>query len=209
MSDFGTMVRRIRTDLNRGSSHDGRIKEAICDAIARYRSVRLGFNQKRSQTLLQPGTEFLAMPSDWIEVDHLRLEEGTDREPLREVSYDYIEDRQRGTPITGEPDSFAIHNRQLRLHPIPDRSYSLVMSFHCDLGGISVSAADAATNSWMTEGEELVRKHALADLLVTYIGGSKIDEGRAIQYDVAENVLPPLERRAAREQTSGQIRPFL
>ena len=209
MSTLGEMVRRIRVDLNRGSAHDTRIKEAIVEAIARYRSKRLGFNQKRSMTVLTSDVEFIALPSDWIEVDHLRLESGTDREPLREVSYDWIEDKQRGTPHSGEPREFAIHNRQLRFYPRPESSYTLVMSFHCDLTGVSISAADSASNAWMTEGEELIRMHAMSELLVTYIGGSATQQGLLLRQDVSDNVLPSLEMRAAREQTSGQIRPFM
>jgi hypothetical protein len=207
--DFGTMIRRIRTDLNRGSNHDQRIKEAICDAIKRYRSTRFGFNQKKSWTVLTSQYEVLSLPDYWLEVDHLRLEVDADREPLREVSYDWIEDRQRGTPFHSKPTHYAIHNRELRFYPIPDSSYTLVMSFHCDLPEVSVSAADTATNSWMVEGEELIRKRAMGDMLVTYIGGSMIPVGRDLLDEVSRDILPSLEMRAAREQTTGQIRAFL
>lgn len=203
------MVRRIRTDLNRGSSHDTRIKEAIADAIKRFRGKRLGFNQKNSRTVLLSDQEMIALPTDWVEVDFLRLERNTDRYPLREVSYDWIEDRQRGMPSDGEPTKFAIQNRQLRFYPIPDQSYSLVMSFLCDLPEVSVSASDAATNAWMVEGEELVRKQAMGDLLVTYIGGARVLEGKAMLQEVDQVIMPTLEGKAAREQTSGQVRPFL
>lgn len=207
--DYGTMIRRIRTDLNRGSSHDSRIKEAICDAIKRYRAVRLGFNQKKARTVLTSDNELIVLPDHWMEVDHLRLEVDSERDPLREVTYDWIEDKQRGTPFNSKPTHFAIHNRELRFYPIPDRSYTLVMSFHCDLPEISVSAADEATNAWMTEGEELIRKRAMGDLKVIYIGGSMIPEGRDLLDEVSRDILPSLETRASREQTSGQIRPFL
>lgn len=209
MSDFQTMVRRIRTDLNRGSDHDARIKEAIEDAIKRFRSKRLGFNQKSSQTVLYSSVEMLALPTDWIEVDHLRLEVDRDRWPLREVSYDLIEDKQRGIPIQGEPREFAIQNRQLRFYPIPDKSYTLVMSFHFEMTQVSKSASDAATNAWMVEGEELIRKQAMGDVYVSYIGGAAIPLGAALLGEVEERILPSLESRAAREQTSGQVRPFL
>lgn len=209
MSTFGNMVRRIRVDLNRGSDHDNRIKEAIADAIKRFRGKRLGFNQKSSRTTLISDQEVIALPTDWIEVDHLRLEVGSDRQPLQEVSYDWIEDRQRGTPSDGEPTRFAIQNRQLRFYPIPDKSYTLVMSFHFEMREVSVSASDAATNAWMDEGEELIRKQAMGDLYVSYIGGSKKEEGLLLLDDVSKNVLPALESRATREQSSGNIRPFL
>ena len=209
MSTFGNLVRRIRTDLNRGAQHDPRIKEAIADAILHFRANRLGFNQKRSQTVLGPNQEFLALPTDWLEVDHLRLETDSDRQPLSETSYLWIEDRQRGTGYNGEPTHFAIHARELRFYPVPERSYTLVMSFQCDLPQVSVSASDAATNGWMTEGEQLVRTYALGDLLVNYVGGSEVERGLVLKIEAEENILPLLQRRAARENTSGHIRAFL
>ena len=209
MTTLGNMVRRIRTDLNRGSAHDGRIKEAIADAILHYTPRRLGFNQKRSQTILTSAQEFISLPTDWIEVDHLRLEPAGEREPLTEVTYDWIEDRQRGTPTTGEPTHFAIHARQLRFYPSPESSYTLVMSFLCSLPQVSASAADSATNAWMVEAEQLIRTYAVGDLYVHYIGGSETERGLMFKNEAEENILPLLERRAARENTSGRIRPFL
>lgn len=203
------MVRRIRTDLNRGSSHDTRIKEAIIDAIARFGSHRFGFNQKRSQTVLISAQEILSLPTGWVEVDYLRLEHDDDRYPLQEVSYDWIEDEQQGRPDTGQPTHFAIHHRLLRMHPIPDKSYTLVMSLLTELPEISISAADDATNSWMTEGEELIRKQATGDLMVNYIGGSIAPQGLALLAEVENRILPNMEMRSAREQTSGRIRAFL
>lgn len=209
MSDFITMVTRIADDINRGSSHHPRIKKAIVDAIKFYRAHRFGFNQKRAIAVLGPGLEFIPLPTDWIEVDHLRLEEGDRRESLNEVTYDWIEERYQGTPTRSEPTDFAIENRELRLSPIPDKTYSLVMSFHYELRDISASSSDAASNAWMTEGEELIRKHAMADLLVTYIGGDTVAQGLAMRHDVSANLVPMLEAQAAREQSSNRIRPFI
>jgi hypothetical protein len=109
VSNLGTMVRRIRNDLNRGSSHDARIKEAICDAIEYFTPKRLGFNQKRSTTVLYSDNEFLSLPTDWVEVDHIRLEYGAERKALIEVDFDWVEDQQRGEPTDGEPTHYAIH----------------------------------------------------------------------------------------------------
>jgi hypothetical protein len=208
-NDLQTMVRRIRTDINRGSAHDTRIKEAIVDAIKRFRGKRLGFNQKISETVLISDQEVVALPVDWMEADFLRLEVDQDRYPLREVAYDTIEEKQRGLPTTGMPRDYAIQHRQLRFYPIPDQSYTLVFSFQFDLPEVSVSASDAATNAWMDEGEELIRKQATGDLFVSYIGGDKKQDGALLLSEVENAILPSLETRAAREQSSGSIRAFL
>jgi hypothetical protein len=208
-NDLQTMVRRIRTDINRGSAHDGRIKEAIVDAIKRFRGKRLGFNQKTAETVLISDQEVIALPVDWMEADYLRLEVDRDRYPLREVAYSTIEERQRGLPSTGMPRDYAIQHRQLRFYPIPDQSYTLVFAFQFDLPEVSVSASDAAANAWMDEGEELIRKQATGDLFVSYIGGDKKQDGALLLSEVENAILPSLETRAAREQSSGLIKAFL
>jgi hypothetical protein len=210
MSTFGTMVQRIREDLNRGSDFDSRIKQAICDAIVYYSPSRLGFNTKRSRALITSGMEVVALPTDWVESDYLRLEDNGDRIPFDEVTYDWIEDRRENDTDRGMPQKYAIQHREMRLWPIPDHSYTLVFSFQYELRDVSISASDGATNGWMTDAEQCVRAWAQGDVLINYVGGPEaIEKGLMLQAK-AENVfLPKLEARAAREQSSGQVRGFL
>lgn len=206
--DYGSMVTRIRTDINRGSAHDNRIRQAIIDAIRFYKATRFGWNQKRAETLLLEGDEFVDLPPDWIEVDLLTLEDANNRDPLNERTYDWIEERARSRDFQGRPTDYAIQNRQLRFYPTADQSYSLVMSLLYELRDVSISASDGVSNAWMSEGEELIRKHAMADLLVTYIGGEETQRGLLLRDD-CERIATALESQAAREQSSGRIKAFL
>jgi hypothetical protein len=208
--NLGTMVQRIREDLDRGSSIDTRIKSAICDAIVYYQTSRLGFNTKRARALVTSGMEMLSLPLGWVEADYLRLEDDGDRIPFKEVTYDWIEDRKENDDERGQPEKYAIQHRELRLWPIPDHSYTLVFSFQYELPEVSISASDEATNAWMTEGEQLIRSWAMGDVLINYIGGQEaIDKGLALQARSENMYLPKLEARAAREQASGKIRGFM
>lgn len=210
MSNLGRMVARIREDLNRGADFDARIKQSIVDAIRFYRTKRLGFNIKRARALLTSGNELVSLPLDWIEADYLRLEDDGSREPLEEVTYDWMEDEGRNDDIRGRPRKYAIQHRELRLYPIPDRSYTLVLSFQYDLQNVSLSASDGETNAWMTEAEELIRKRAMGELYVLYVDGPEsIAKGNLLKHEAEEEVLPLLEAQAAREQSSGQIRAYL
>lgn len=210
MPTFGRMVERIREDLDRGSSSDNRIKQAIVDAIAFYRSQTLPFNSKTARALLTSGQEYVSLPLDWIEADTLRIESNGDRDPMGQVSYDWIEQHTRGDADRGEPTKWAIQNQRLRFYPTPDRSYTLVLSFKYDLQSVSLSASDGVTNPWMTEAEELIRKHAMAELLVLYIDGPEaIARGQLLRRDCSEEILPVLTSKATRQQTSGRVRPFL
>lgn len=210
MSNLGRMVARIREDIDRGTNFDPRIKQAIVDAIAFYKTKRLGFNLKRARALLTSGNEIVSLPLDWIEADFLRLEDSGKREPMEEVTYDWMEDEGRNDTIRGRPLKYAIQHRELRLYPPPDRSYTLVLSFQYDLQNVSLSASDGETNAWMTEGEELIRKRAMGDVYVLFIDGPEArNKGLGLRDEAENEILPVLESRAAREQSSGEIRPYL
>lgn len=210
MATLGEMVGRIREDLNRGTDFDGRIKRAISEAIHFYRNRRLGFNIKEAKALLTSGNEYVSLPTDWIEADFLRLETDQFRQPLDEVTFDWIEDANLSPQIEGQPQKFAIHNRRLRFYPIPDRSYTLALSYQFEFKDVSISASDGASNPWLDEAEELTRKHAMSELYVIYIDGPEaLAKGQLLRGECLNEILPEMEAQAAREQSSGKIRAYL
>lgn len=212
MSDFGTMVRRIRGDINRGAAFDERIKEAICDAIVFYKNKRLGFNIKRARAVLTSGHEVVSLPTDWLEADFLRLEHGSDRDPMQEVTYDWMEDHLRTDNDRGRPRRFAVQHRELRVYQIPDQTYTLVLSFHYELKNVSLSASDGAFNGWTQDAEQLIRAHAQASVLNRYIGGAEARGlARDLMYEIEKpsGILENLEAAAAREQSTGRIKGWI
>lgn len=210
MATLGQMVERIREDIDRGSDYDARIKRAIADSIRFYRNRRLGWNIKRAYAVLTSGNEYVSLPTDWIEADLLRLDKDDDREVLEEVTYDWIDDENVQGDQRGRPQKYAIQHRTLRLYPIPEQTYTLMFSFHYELKDVSVSASDGATNAWLEEGEELIRKHAMSELYVLYVDGPEsIAKGRMLRQECSDEILPVLEAQAAREQSSGKIRAWL
>lgn len=210
MATLGNVVARIREDLNRGSDYDARIKRAVAEAIRFYRSKRLGFNVKRAYAVLTSGNEYVSLPTDWIEADFLQLNDNDRRTPMEEVTYDWIEDRCEDTTERGEPYKYAIQHRTLRLYPIPDRTYTLMLSFQYELKDVSESASDEATNAWLDEAEELIRKHAMSELYVLYIDGpDSMNKGQYLRMECSDQILPVLEAQAAREQSSGKIKAWI
>lgn len=207
MSNLGEMVRRIREDLDRGNDFDVRIKRAIETAIKFYKNRRFGWNIKRAYAVLTSGNEYVSLPTDWVEADFLQLNRDTSRYPMQEVTYDWIEDQYGPTDERGQPYAYAIQHRSLRLYPIPDRTYTLMLSFQFEMKDVSASASDAATNAWLTEGEELTRKHAMSDLYVLYIDGAEsIAKGQLLRRECSDEIAVALESQAAREQSSGRIK---
>ena len=210
MSDLGTLVGRIREDLNRGTEFDPRIKQAIVDAIVYYKPNRLGFNSKRSRALITSGMETIALPLDWVEADYMRLEDNGQRIPFTEVGYEELEDKRENDTDRGMPEWYAIQHRQMRLYSIPDRSYTLVFSFQYELQNVSISASYGETNAWLTETDQLIYYRAKGDLLINYVDGSEATaKGLLLQQKADGEILPKLEAQAAREQSAGKVRAFI
>lgn len=217
MATLGELTNEILEDIYRGSDYAPRVKRAIETAIKSYRSKRVGFNIKRAKATITSGMEYVKLPLDWIEADFMQLKDGSERSPLDEVTYDRIEDEMGDTADRDEPYWYAVQNRQLRLYPIPDRTYTLVFSYQFEWKNVSKGADDNTTNPWLDEGLELIRCKAMADLYVNYLGGAEnVQLGRDKQIEaegtdpeVDGGILGRLIAQAAREQSSGRIKPFM
>lgn len=208
MPGLATVVARIRSDIDRGTDFDGRIKQAIEDAIHYYRGARFGFNTKRKDFVVS--AEYTSLTANWLEADVIALERSAAYvNPLIEKPYTWIHSEKRDPDYEAEPQFFAIQNRQLRLYPAPDQTYSLQMSYLYDLQDVSISASDSAENAWLNEGLELIRAHATVDLLENYIDGpdamAKAERIRLRERQEEKQ----LKRRANREQGGGMVLPWL
>ena len=208
MSTFGTLVAEIRSDLHRGSDFDDRIKVAICAAIRHYRTERFRFNTQRLSFTTSASAEFYDISSlKMIECDLVRLDMANYRDVLYERTFEQL-DEQSAPQRTGQPTDFAIQQSELRLYPIPDRTYSLVVVNHYDLTSVSLSASDAATNAWMTDGFDLLKLHAIADLHANYIRAENSTEEATRANAQEQQIFQNLKRRANREQSTGRARPY-
>ena len=206
MATFGSTITRILSDLNRGDISD-RAKTAIVEAIDFYAARRFAFNTTRSSTSTQTAVEYISLPTNWVELDYLRLEEdGNQTTVLDEKNTDWMDERGTGSADLGEPVAYAISQRSLRLWPIPDASYSIQLSYQCLLPEVSISASADATNAWLTEGFQVIYNHAMADLLGTYIRGDEAIAGAAVHQEREQYAVRELERRANREQGTGHLR---
>ena len=206
---LGRMVERIREEINRGTDYDARIKQAIHDAIEFYKGRRFTFNTRRCITTTTPGIEYYGLPTDFIEMDHLRVEYASDWwDPMEEVGYRWIEEHRTNAQYRSTPEKCGIQNQELRIWLVPDQTYTLMMSFHYHLPEVSTSASDLATNSWTGEAEEMIRCHAKADVWVNYIRGEEatVEAGLAATQETRR--YKELKRIANRQQSSGRIVPW-
>lgn len=176
MTTFGTMQTRIATELRR-SNLTAEIQDAIQTVIKRYNSKRFWFNEDRSVTFSTvAGQEFYSSSDNanipnFSQIDAVTLTRtATDRYPLEPRTFAELEQWSDSSTSTGLPSSWAYYANQLRLYPIPNAVYTVRIS------GVkrgSTLSATADTNFWMTDGEELIRTAAKAELYRHVIRGTE------------------------------------
>jgi hypothetical protein len=205
MTTLGGAISDIRGDLNRDTTFDARIQQALVNAIKFYRARRYGFNAKRKT--FQLAGEFTSLTANFIEIDYAKLHVGTRYKPLPERNYNWLNEQMQFQSLSSEPVWFAIQDRNLRVYPPPDQSYSVEIHYLYDITGISLSTSDTATsNAWLDEGYDVIRLHAAIEVLELYIDGPealvKADRLRLREVESEKE----LKRRANLEQSSGTIR---
>jgi hypothetical protein len=209
MRTLGSTIASIRGDINRGSDFDARIHEAIVNAIEFYRARRYGFNTGRSTYLVT--AERTSLSADMISVDDVVLQvDGRQLRQLLPRTNKWINAERIDEQYTSEPIYYAIEDRQLRLYPAPDRSYSVVIWAHYDYTNISLSASDSTlTNPWLNEAYELTKYHAMAEVQSVYIGGDEGKADAAVSQGRANATEKELKRRANLEHRAAEIRPCI
>jgi hypothetical protein len=208
MSTLGAMIAEIREDLDRGSDYDARIQKAIVKAIAFYKARRFHFNTGRSTRLVT--AERTSLSADMILVDRATLQvDGTELRELKPRTAHWIEGAKTQEDYTSEPIYYAIEDRQLRLHPPPDRSYSVELSGVFDFPGISLSVSDSTTtNAWMNldSGYDLIRLHAQAEVLELHIKGPDAEREANLLRRREIDVEREIKRRTNAEHQRAVIR---
>jgi len=168
MTTFGVMQDRIADELNR-TDLTTQIQYAIKTAIKVYDKQRFWFNESRSFTFSTVAAQEFYTSSDNADIPNLLAIDSvqiaitsTDKYLLQRVPYEQIEAiSANGTSDEGQPTWFCYYNKQIRLYPIPDATYTIRVSGHWALSDLS---ATTDTNNWMTDGEILIRSRAKREL---------------------------------------------
>ncbi len=161
MTTFGTLRDRIADELDR-TDMTTQIEREIKSAIAFYERKRFWFNEKRTNFATVAGQEWYTSTDDsdipnLLTLDIAKIAIGAttkhDLELLPYAELEFVSDG--GEADEGQPTSMAYFQKQVRLYPIPDASYSVVLSGIFALDSLSASAD---TNAWMTDAEALIRQ---------------------------------------------------
>lgn len=168
MTTFITMVNRIATELRR-SNMTAEIKNAINDAINREAGQRFYFNEVIGEVdgysfATVGGTEYYP-DMGFVEVDAMYFYIGQTRYNLCPWSNRAADRMAQGGPITNaQPDMYSRSAGKFRIYPKPSAVRTIYVDGYGRLTPTPL-VADADTNNWMTEGEQLIRACAKAILL--------------------------------------------
>ncbi len=165
MATLYTMAMRILSELNR-TDLSSQAEDVIRTAIKHYGNEPWGFNETSTATLVTSGATSIALPSDFISEVHVAIDQSGFRNRLAPISYqDWVDSYDDN--YTGEPTRYAIFGDNLYFSPTVDSTYSYHLAYVFSLPELTSSAS----NTWITDCEELVRMRATADLLENYIRG--------------------------------------
>ena len=209
MSDFGTMRSRIAREMKRGelTSAGDEIRDAILSAIKHMENRRFTWNEFLDTTVTASASTAYMNFSDFsvrpIIIDSIKVRISNRDYPLIRKGWSELEAIDAGQ-WSGYPDWYAIHSRRIRLYPIPQANYPLVMSGVRDLTEISLSASNSATNGWMTDGEALIRMTAKAMLFRDELRAPELSGQFMME---SERVMRELQRETSAQVSSGRVRP--
>lgn len=200
--DYGSMQARIADELAR-SDLTSQIKLAILSAITNYQRERFYFNESRSLTFSTVDSQEFYTSSDLasipnlIDIDEIIFtQNSTNRYPLLRATMEQLDWWSiNPTSTTSLPTNFCYYAQQIRLYPIPNGVYTVRIESTVRLTPDPLSL-DADTNAWMTDGEEMIRQRAKADINCNVIRDPDcLSEARGFA-QMSQSYLSSLEKSA-------------
>lgn len=176
MATFADMRARIADELaNDGDISSAQINYAILDAIKFYERREWWFNSNIGTFNTVFGQEFYTSV-DWpelssqIQIDAMTVTYNGIKSPLKALDYVTIDDIQNNYVIA-VPRHFAYYDQAIRLYPIPNGGYPITVSYAKRLTDLS---ADADSNAWTNEAEELIRQSAKRRIAINYLQSEEV-----------------------------------
>jgi len=162
MATYGDMQATIADEMaNDGAITTAHIQNGIKRAIRDYEGRPWWFNQKVATFSTVANQEYygssdLADIPNIVRIDSAMITYGGYKSPLAAVNFLDVDQEQNASRIA-LPQAYTIYTNQIRLFPIPDAVYTVTLSYIYKFAELS---ADADTNSWMNDCEELIRQAA-------------------------------------------------
>jgi hypothetical protein len=181
------------------------INTAINAAIEFWERKRFDFNEGADTSITTVnGTPDYAIPSAVYSVDEIQLDINShDCHLLRENYRWWIKRQKDNQSQVGQPNHFAIYRRRIWLYPTPNDAYDMTIHGIVELTPNPLSL-DADTNAWITEGKQLIKMHAKADLCLNLLQDPTAAQGFAA---AQQFFATGLQRDLGQDRLVGYTRP--
>lgn len=143
-----------RTDLTSDAS------AAITNAIRHYQRERFYFLETITAITTTASVATYPVPSDFIgNIDTVMVTISGRRQPMMRIDHEEIEENDDGA-LTSQPTQYTVYANNIRVYPIPDKTYVLRMSYQMKLD----PPTDSGSNAWTNAAADLIRSRATADM---------------------------------------------
>lgn len=198
MSTYVQIRNRIADDVRAATSAaasdiSSQIAQCVLLAIKHYRHERLWFNETSATSTTTASSAQVAAPSDIVEVDRLYIVISSRNIELIPKDLNTILECRPTT--NGQPRAYAYYRNQFELDRPAASAYTLLLYYIKELTELS---ADADTNGWTTDAEDLIVFHAEKKLYANVVK----DMAKAAQADAQERAALTALRALRRARTS-------
>lgn len=187
---------------NDGAMTTAQIDNAIRSSIRHYGRRKWWFNQDKDATFstvasqeYYSSTDLAVIPNVLNIVSVLITVNGL-KTVLIACDFEDIQGWQTGA-VTGQPRWFTVFENQIRLYPIPDAVYTITLAINQKLTEVT---ADADTNAWLVEAEELIRQASKKRLALDVLNADDLaSRFNALEVEAYDELLNENSRRIPRK----------
>ena len=177
-----------RTDL------DSQIQAGIKATIRRYEGKRYWFNETSTVLTAQVSVETIAVPTDFLFLDQLRVTENSADLPLVWAPFSLIRQINLNHAV-GLPTRYNIYGQAFYIANVPDSAYALPC-FYVNRKPDLVNPTD--TNSWLSAAEDVL-VYGAASYVCAQIGNIE----QAQKWQAMENMFYKQDLESRQEQYGG------
>lgn len=163
MSNYEEVVTRVVADLAREGEPDitAAAGRAVDMAIKHYENQQWYFLETRSTITASSSQEYYTLPADFKDMESITIEINNNTYPLIERSYSTIEDWNiDAATYIGYPTDYALFGNEIRVYPVSNGEYPMVLSYHQSIGPPTASGS----NAWTSTAELMIHSRAMGQL---------------------------------------------
>lgn len=193
------LVTKIIRDTGNRTDITSDVSAAISSAVKYYKRERFWFLETATAIVTSSSLATYPSPSDLgPQIDSLLIWLSGSKGPIERVGFQELNEKDDGL-LRGAPSQWTYFGDKIRLYPIPDKTYTLEMSYHQYLDAPSITGS----NAWTNAGAELIRFRAKWDVQAHILNDEvNAKETKASELEEYFAVMSDTTRR----MSSGKIR---